>query len=90
MITYARVDEKGRITLPKKVRRILGIQSGDELSIRIVGNKVVIEKSVNPFQRLEELLGDTTFKRDLRYKAEEEALKEVSQRLREYEEESSS
>ena len=39
-----RVDDRGRVTLPKEVRDRLGIESNDELPARLVGS--VLE--VNP------------------------------------------
>lgn len=81
MALRVRVDEKGRITLPKEVRVALGIRPGDELSIDVVGEKIVIEKSTNPFEKLGKLLGDISFSRKLRLAAEQEALRSIRERL---------
>jgi AbrB family looped-hinge helix DNA binding protein len=75
-----RVDERGRITLPSSVRRRLGIRPGDELVVSVVGGRIVIEKALNPFERLAEILGDLTFDRSLRVAAEREALKAAEER----------
>jgi len=77
MYARVRIDSKGRIILPKEFREALSIREGDELIITLKGDKVVIEKSEDPFKVLEEVLGDLTFSRELRRAAEEEALKEL-------------
>ncbi len=37
----ARVFAKGRVTIPKKVRRILGINDGDTLAVYIDGGDII-------------------------------------------------
>ncbi|SCX38345.1 AbrB/MazE/SpoVT family DNA-binding domain-containing protein [Lysinibacillus fusiformis] len=39
-----KVDELGRITLPKELRRMLGIENGDPAEIFIDGDKVILKK----------------------------------------------
>jgi len=77
MYARVRVDNKGRIVLPKEFRKALDVKEGDELIITLKGSRIVIEKSEDPFKVLEEVLGDLTFSRELRRIAEREALKEV-------------
>ncbi|RLE61642.1 MAG: hypothetical protein DRN53_05320 [Thermoprotei archaeon] len=77
MYARVRVDDKGRIVLPKEFRKALDVKEGDELIITLKGSRIVIEKSEDPFKVLEEVLGDLTFSRELRRIAEKEALKEV-------------
>ena len=81
MTVRVKVDERGRITLPKEIRKVLNIMPGDELKLYIRGDKIVVEKSVNPFERLGKLLGEISFDRRLRIEAEEEALKDISRRM---------
>ncbi len=81
MTVRVRVDERGRITLPKEVRLALNIMPGDVLSLSVVGSKIVIEKSVDPFEKLGSLLGSISFERQLRVEAEREALRDVVGRL---------
>jgi len=40
------VDEKHRVTLPRRVRRSLGIRSGSRLDVEQVGAKIVISPPV--------------------------------------------
>ncbi len=87
MAIRVKVDERGRITLPKEVRVALNIMPGDELSVEIVGNRIVIEKSVNPFEKLRKLLGSIQFDRHLRIEAEREALRSITERLSKHAEE---
>ncbi len=72
-----RIDKRGRIVIPREMREKLRIEEGEELEIRLEGDRIVIKKVESPFKVLEDLLGDLTFSRDLRRVAEEEALKEV-------------
>jgi len=72
-----RVDDKGRIVIPKEFREALNVKKGDELVITLRGSRIVIEKSEDPFKILEEVLGDLTFSRELRRIAEKEALKSI-------------
>lgn len=39
-----KVDELGRVTLPKELRRTLGIESSDPVEIFIDGDKVILKK----------------------------------------------
>ncbi len=72
-----RIDKRGRIVIPREMREKLRIEEGEELEIRLEGDRIVIKKVESPLKVLEDLLGDLTFSRDLRRVAEEEALKEV-------------
>ena len=46
-----RVDDRGRVTLPKKVRDRLGIESNDEIPATLVGS--VLEVNPKPSSKLE-------------------------------------
>lgn len=61
----AKVDSKGRIVLPKKVRERLGITPGTEVDIREEDGKAVVEPEDDPqevLQRMEQLI--TEFSKD--------------------------
>ena len=45
------VDDRGRVTLPKKVRDRLGIESNDEIPATLVGS--VLEVNPKPSSKLE-------------------------------------
>ena len=77
MRARARLDSKGRLVIPKRLREAVGLKEGDEVIITVRGASLVITRAYDPFERLEELLGDLTFDRSLRRVAEEEALREV-------------
>lgn len=79
MIARSRVDGKGRIVLPKKVREALNLREGDEVVIILKGGRLILEKAENPFKVIEEILGGLTFSRELRRTAEKEALKVVGE-----------
>jgi AbrB family looped-hinge helix DNA binding protein len=46
-----RVDDRGRVTLPKEVRERLGIESNDEIPATLVGS--VLEVNPKPSSKLE-------------------------------------
>jgi len=46
-----RVDDRGRVTLPKAVRERLGIEAGDEIPAALVGS--VLEVTPKPSSKLE-------------------------------------
>lgn len=41
--TIRRIDDLGRVVVPREIRRKLGIKEGDPLEISLDGNKVVFE-----------------------------------------------
>lgn len=41
---YRKIDDLGRIVLPKELRNSLNINSGDDLEITIDNNKIILEK----------------------------------------------
>lgn len=46
------VDSKGRIVLPREIRRALRVQPGDALFLTQDGQIVALAKAENPFDRL--------------------------------------
>jgi len=58
-----KVDGKGRIVLPKRVRDRLGIEPGTEVEVREEGGKAVVEPEGDPqeiIERMEELVAETS------------------------------
>ena len=49
-----RIDGKGRISVPRDVRKAWGLESGDTLFIKDFGDHLVIRKAINPFDILAE------------------------------------
>jgi len=51
-----RVDNKGRVTLPKNIRAALGVTSGDTVFLKYEpkNNQVHIAPAINPFDLLAE------------------------------------
>ena len=39
-----KIDELGRIVIPKEIRKFLNIKSGDDFEIKIDSNKIILEK----------------------------------------------
>ena len=74
-----RVDSKGRITLPKEVRERYGIVPGSKVLVEVKGRGEVLVRVIekDPSEELAELLGDFTFTRESRVKAEKLLFKEA-------------
>lgn len=57
-----RIDELGRIVIPKEIRRSLDIEEGDPMEIYVNGNQIILvkyEPSINsPRTLIRELLAD--------------------------------
>lgn len=79
----AQVDSKGRITLPKEVRRLVEMGVGDNVMVRVVGNRIILEKVENPFEVLDRLLKDVRFDVEKRHAYENLAIEEAKKRVRE-------
>jgi AbrB family looped-hinge helix DNA binding protein len=45
MDAAARVTSKGQITVPKSVRKALGIETGDEVVFRVEGDRAVLART---------------------------------------------
>ena len=66
------VDDRGRIVIPKEVRRKLGIAPGSVLRLRVEEESVVLEvEREKPSERLAKLLKGFEFSRAVRKEAEE-------------------
>ena len=59
-VDNAKVMSKGQITIPKDVRNVLGVSSGDRVSFIVEGNTVrIVNSAVYAMQMLQsELAGD--------------------------------
>lgn len=54
-INDARVMSKGQVTIPKNVRAVLGVESGDRVTFIVEGNNVrVVNSAVYAMMRLQE------------------------------------
>ena len=48
MVEEVRLDSKGRIVIPERLRRKAGLRSGSRVKIRLVHGAIVGTKSVEP------------------------------------------
>ena len=55
-----KIDELGRIVLPKELRKTLNIKAGDDLLISIESNKIILEKYVL-LESFEEIINKIVF-----------------------------
>lgn len=54
-VNDARVMSKGQVTIPKDIRQVLGIESGDRVTFIVEGNAVrVVNSAVYAMMRLQE------------------------------------
>ena len=54
-VNDARVMSKGQVTIPKYVRTVLGISTGDRVTFVVEGNKVtVVNSAIYALQRFQE------------------------------------
>jgi len=44
MMIVRRVDDLGRVVIPKEIRRVLNIQEGDPLQVEVYSGKVILSK----------------------------------------------
>lgn len=52
-----RIDDLGRIAIPKEIRRQVGIQEGDPLEIILDGDKLYLEKYIVSYEYEKHILG---------------------------------
>ena len=52
-----RIDDLGRIAIPKDIRRQLGIAEGDPLEIVLDGDKLYLEKYIASYEYEKHILG---------------------------------
>lgn len=53
-VNDARVMAKGQVTIPKKVREVLGVESGDRVTFIVEGNTIrIVNSAVYAIMRLQ-------------------------------------
>ncbi|RLE68016.1 MAG: hypothetical protein DRJ45_08590 [Thermoprotei archaeon] len=75
-----KVLQKGRITIPIKIRRMFGIKEGDILTLKVVGGRIIIlppRTIVNLTETLDGLLEDIVIETSIK----EELKKSSSRRI---------
>lgn len=50
-----RIDDLGRVVIPKEIRRSLNIQEGDPLELSVDGNKVIFERYLPTYNHVENI-----------------------------------
>ena len=70
------IDDRGRLTLPSKIRDSLNIKPGDKLTIKInQDNKITLQKNPSKIEIFENLVG--CIKTPSEEKATPESIKEI-------------
>ena len=52
-----RVTQKGQVTIPRPIRSMLGINTGDEVVFEMEKNKVVLKKKAAIYRNFEKYVG---------------------------------
>lgn len=52
-----RIAQNGRISIPKEMRQLLGLEDGDEVMVSVEGKRLVIESEAALLERLYETVG---------------------------------
>ena len=52
-----RVTQKGQVTIPRPIRSILGINTGDEVTFEMEKNKIVLKKKIAVDRNFEKYVG---------------------------------
>lgn len=64
-----RVDELGRIVIPKEIRRTLKIEDGDPIEFFIEGNNIILQRytTLSLEEVFKDIIGDILKKRNVKY-----------------------
>lgn len=72
------VDERYRVTLPKEVRETFNVCAGEKLYVIALEDSLIVKRMPqNPAEALQRLLGEFTFDREARRRAEKWLLARV-------------
>ncbi len=76
LIVKIKIDKRGRLTIPAKIRKKLHINPGDKLIIKVIeDNSIIIRKNPTKKQIFEELAG--CIKEPLNIKPAPETIKKI-------------
>jgi AbrB family looped-hinge helix DNA binding protein len=45
------MDKRGRITVPREVRQLLGLAAGDQVEFVVEGDRIIFRAATNPFSK---------------------------------------
>jgi len=51
-----RIDDLGRIVIPKEMRKKLNIKTDDRLNIELIDNQIIITKDNNDYEKMNETI----------------------------------
>ena len=82
MVNDARVMAKGQVTIPKNIRAVLGVSSGDRVTFIVEGNTVkVINSAIYAMQKFQEQMSGEATKAG--FSSEEDVAAWITQSRRE-------
>ncbi len=79
-----KVLQKGKITIPIKIRRMLGIKEGDILTLKVVGGRIIIlppRTIVNPTEALDGLLEDIVIETSIKEELKKSSSKRIERKI---------
>lgn len=76
---YRKIDELGRLVIPKEIRNTLGLKPGDEIKIEIKNNQIILEKenSINIKEYIQEKMLETDITTET-YRALNDVLEKIN------------
>lgn len=60
-----KIGERGQVVIPKDIRKILGVRSGEEIVFEIINNKIEIKSEIDPEKFLEDFFDTPKLKKKL-------------------------
>ena len=51
-VSHSRINQNKQIKIPDKILDMLGLKSGEEISMTVVNNKLIVEASSDPVDEL--------------------------------------
>jgi len=76
---YRKIDELGRLVIPKEIRNTIGLKPGDEIKIEIKNNQIILEKenSINIKEYIQEKMLETDITTET-YRALNDVLEKIN------------
>ncbi len=82
MVNDARVMSKGQVTIPKNIRTVLGVSSGDRVTFIVEGNTVkVVNSAIYAMQKFQEQMSGEAAKAG--FSSEDDVAEWITQSRRE-------
>ncbi len=64
MVAVSRLSSKGQIVIPKEVRRVMGLVSGDLFLVEVEGDRIILRR-IEPIDRFRGILKEPVSDREI-------------------------